>query len=202
MPMEEKIDLTVDGWQSRYDDGKTGWDRGESNPMLMRWLKIQTLTPCRILVPGCGRGHEVITLAAAGFDVTAVDFATSAVDHLRDELDRRSLKATVIQSDLFALDHHHCFDAIYEQTCLCAIDPNRWGTYEQLLACWVKPGGQLFAMFMQTDKQEGPPFGCDLPTMQTLFGSSNWDWMGDPVEVSHPTGMHEMGSVLTRQESK
>lgn len=71
-----------DEWQQRDDEGETGWDRGESSPALIRWLDDGDLTPCRILVPGCGRGHEVVELASRGFDVTALDFARTPVREL------------------------------------------------------------------------------------------------------------------------
>lgn len=197
-----KSDLSAAGWQSRYDEGKTGWDRGEANPMLTHWLQSDRLQPCRILVPGCGRGHEAIVLAQAGFEVTAVDFAASAVEHLMAELEQRNLNATVLQSDLFACSHAGEFDAVYEQTCLCAIDPSQWETYEQLLACWLRPGGNLFAMFMQSDQPDGPPFSCELPRMKELFHAKAWHWHDEPVRVEHPMGMHELGCVLTRQENE
>lgn len=197
-----KSDLSAVAWQRRYDDGRTGWDRGEPNPMITQWLGSRELQPCRILVPGCGRGHEAVSLAAAGFDVTAVDFAPSAVSHLRDELDRRGLQANVVQSDLFVFEGDDQFDAVYEQTCLCAIDPSQRETYEQLLARWLRPGGRLFALFMQVERTDDPPFPCDLSSMRTLFGSRNWNWMGDPVRITHPMGMHELGCVLSRQELK
>jgi len=52
--------LTRCYWQGRYREGSTGWDRGVPSPTLEGWLRDGTLAPCRILVPGCGRGHEVV----------------------------------------------------------------------------------------------------------------------------------------------
>lgn len=63
-------------WENKYHNSEIGWDRGEMSPALNHWLK--ELTPCRIAVPGCGRGHEVIELARRGFDVTAIDIAEPA----------------------------------------------------------------------------------------------------------------------------
>ncbi|MFN3194119.1 MAG: hypothetical protein ACE361_26660 [Aureliella sp.] len=50
-------DLSAAGWQQRYDDKQTGWDRGEPNPALLKWLESNALPPGRVFVPGCGRGH-------------------------------------------------------------------------------------------------------------------------------------------------
>ena len=88
-------------WQARYDAGTTGWDRGGPSPALSGWLQSGDLTPCRILVPGCGRGHEVLALAEAGFQVTGIDYAPSAVQAVRDALASRGLTAVIEQADLF-----------------------------------------------------------------------------------------------------
>lgn len=53
-----KSDLSQSGWQERYDAGKTGWERGDANPALTTWLDAGRLQPCRIQIPGCGRGYE------------------------------------------------------------------------------------------------------------------------------------------------
>ncbi|QDV13073.1 tellurite resistance protein TehB [Rosistilla oblonga] len=193
--------LSSTDWQARYDAGKTGWDRGEPNPMLGRWMASGELQPGKILVPGCGRGHEVIALAEAGFEVTAIDFADAAVQSLSDELKRRDLKANVVQKDVFAYCPSRSFDAVYEQTSLCAIHPSQWATYQQLLACWLRSGGQLFALFMQSGTAGGPPYSCELDTMHELFAKPTWHWSDSKTRVEHPTGMHEIACVLARKET-
>jgi len=58
---------TREFWDARFQSGETPWDRGDASPQLAAWLAAGTLAPCRILVPGCGSGHEVALLASAGF---------------------------------------------------------------------------------------------------------------------------------------
>lgn len=195
-------DLSSAAWQARYESGKTGWDRGLPSPMLSRWIAAGALEPCRILVPGCGRGHEVLALAEAGFEVTAIDFADDAIASLTQQLSRRGLAADIIKADLFAFESTVPFDAIYEQTCLCAIHPSRWQTYEQRLASWLRPSGKLFAMFMQSDQPDGPPFSCELGKMRELFHPAKWDWLTEAQRVEHPMGMHELACILQRLETE
>lgn len=190
-------DLSSSFWEGLYAEGKTGWDRGGLNPMLREWLAGRELAECGILVPGCGRGHEVIALAEMGFRVTGVDYAESAVRTLRTELARRGLDATVVQADLFQFCPAVPFDAIYEQTCLCALEPAQRSAYAQSLARWLRPGGKLFALFMQTGKPGGPPFHCPLEEMRELF-QAGWRWVSEPKRVDHPAGLHELGCVLER----
>jgi len=50
-------------WEERYIKGETGWDRGSASQAAEAWLKHLRHTPCRLLAPGCGFGHEVIYFA-------------------------------------------------------------------------------------------------------------------------------------------
>lgn len=164
-------------WEQRYQQGKTGWDRGKCSPNLIKWLEQGELKPCRVLVPGCGNGYEVLEFAQRGFDVVAVDIAPSAVGNVNSMLAKHNLTAQIIEADLFQLDFTgQPVDAIYEQTCLCALAPTQWQDYEQWLYQSLKEGGKLYAQFMQTGKAGGPPYHCDMSEMKTLFATSRWEW--------------------------
>jgi len=91
----------MNDWEERYQQGETGSDRGSISPALHTWLDSGALKPCRILIPGCDRGHEVVALARLGYDVTAVDIAPSATAHLQQQLVDAGVAATVICDDLF-----------------------------------------------------------------------------------------------------
>jgi len=164
-------------WESRYQAKTTGWDRGKTSGNLLAWIENKDLKPCRILVPGCGNGYEVLTLAEKGFDVTAVDIAPTPIANLQKALDDNKLSAELIESNFFSLDYSdNGFDAIYEQTCLCALPPSEWSNFEQWLHNSLKTGGKLYAQFMQTHAEGGPPFHCDMTEMKQLFSDKRWDW--------------------------
>lgn len=187
-------------WEQRYRADKTGWDRGQASPALRHWLQQGLLPAGRLLVPGCGHGHEVAELIRAGCRVTAVDIAAQPVMRLKAQLDTLGLSADVVQADLLHWEPAEPFDAIYEQTCLCAIEPDFWADYEQRLASWLLPGGHLLALFMQTGRTGGPPYDCPVPDMRTLFDGARWQWPDEPVlEVPHPTGLIEKGYALVRR---
>ncbi len=180
-------------WEDLYQTEKTGWDRGGTSRNLLNWLDSKALQPCRILVPGCGNGYEVLTLAEQGFDVVAIDIAPSAVSNLHKALDNNQLKAEVIHSDFFSLDFtNHPFDAIYEQTCLCALQPKQWSEFEQWLHQSLKPEGKLYSQFMQTHQDGGPPFHCDMNEMRALFSNERWQW----VSEDEPLKKHELSQKL------
>jgi len=186
-------------WESRYRHGAIGWERRGLNPAFLAWRESGALTPCRILVPGAGRSLEPLALAESGFDVTVVDAAPTAVATQRARLDRIKLAARVEQADLFAWDPERPFDAIYEQTCLCALPPALWPNYARRLHRWLRPDGSLFVLFTQTEGTAGPPFHCDLDAMRRLFAAPGWTWpVGLPARIDLPPGRSEQPAVLRR----
>lgn len=193
--------LNEDFWEQRYQQHQTGWDRGGPSPALLHWLDLDALPQGRALIPGCGRGHEVVHLAANGHAVTAADIAHTALDELRETLEARQAQARLIHADLLAWQPDEPFDLIYEQTCLCAIDPSAWSAYAARLASWVRPGGTLAVLFMQTQRDGGPPFHCPMDQMRQLFGLEHWHWQDDQaaLRVTHPNGHHELGYLLQRR---
>ena len=192
-------------WEQRYQQGETGWDRGGSSPALIQWLKQAAIkTGDRVLVPGCGRGHEVITLAQHGVWVTAIDIAPSATEYLQQQLkalpEHTRQYVNVILGDLFAFQSSKYFDVIYEQTCLCAIESSQRSDYAKCLQQWLKPKGLLLAQFMQTSVEGGPPFHCDLLQMRQLFSDELWNWpQAEPLFVPHHHGRFELGYALQKR---
>jgi SAM-dependent methyltransferase len=183
---------TINEWEQRYQQGKTGWDRGKISPNLTYWLENKKIQPCRILVPGCGNGYEVLHLAEKGFDVIAIDIAPTAVTNLNKMLAENQLHANVIQADFFNWNPEQAVDAIYEQTSLCALSLDLWVAYEHCLYQWLKPNGKLLAQFMQTGSKEGPPFHCDISTMLDLFSITRWKWSKEQyTEAIHSGEKHE-----------
>ena len=199
---------TREFWDQRFAEGNTPWDRGESNPQLHAWLKAGALQPCRILIPGCGAGYEAATLAAAGFEVTALDYSPEAIARTRKLLDAQGLQATVIEADALSWQPGRPFDAVYEQTCLCALYPDQWRTYADQLYRWHRPGGTLFALFVQflrpdaaQGQIQGPPYHCDIHAMRALFPDPLWSWPKPPYpRTSHPRGLAELAVILARRE--
>jgi SAM-dependent methyltransferase len=187
-------------WEEKYRAKTIPWDRGAVSPALLGWLEDGAVSPGRILIPGCGRGHEALELAQRGFQVTALDIAPTALEHLASELHAAGVEAERVCADALTWQPSQPFDAIYEQTCLCAFDPAHWAAYEQQLFNWLRPGGQLFALFMQVERAGGPPFHCALPDMQTLFSAERWQWPDTPPgRVAHPDNIFELATVLTRR---
>ena len=108
-------------WEERYAQGEAGWDLGGPCPVLRDVLEGEYAPPqgARFAVPGCGRGHDVRLLREHGYDATGFDFAVEPGDLPIERL------------DVFDIGRRHpaSFDAIFEYTCYCAIDPARRAEY-------------------------------------------------------------------------
>ena len=193
-------------WDLRFAEGNTPWDRGAANPQLGIWLASQVLKRCHILVPGCGSGYEVVELARAGFDVTALDYSPLAIERTRASLKAAGQHAALVEADALSWLPQRPYDAIYEQTCLCALYPDHWRAYADQLHRWLKPGGKLFALFVQFPRPgaadgaiEGPPYHCDINAMRALFPDPLWSWPKPPYQrTTHPRGLAELAVILER----
>lgn len=199
---------TASFWQQRFEAHDTPWDRGGPSPQLGAWLAAGVLRRGQsVIVPGCGAGHEVAALAAAGCRVTALDYAPAAVELTRQRLHAAGLQADVQCADVLQWQPGAPCDAVYEQTCVCALHPDAWTAYSARLYAWLAPGGTLCALFMQARRDgaahgliEGPPYHCDVHAMRALLPASRWDWPKPPYEsVPHPRGWAELAVALTRR---
>ncbi len=184
-------------WNQRYVDQDTPWDRGESTPALVRLIEHLT-QPATVLVPGCGRGHEVIDLAKQGFEAIAVDIAPLALKQLEDRLLAEDLEVRLEQDDLLTYTPPGPIDAVFEQTCLCALPPSSWSDYAACLARWLRPGGTLAASFAQTRKVDAPPYHCDLDQMKELFPAPLWSWHEQELRVPLVGEFYELAYLLIR----
>jgi SAM-dependent methyltransferase len=127
----------------------------------------------RVLVPGCGFGHDVRALAAQGAEVVGLDIAPSAVEGARRF--PRVADERYEVGDLFALPEpmRGAFDWVWEHTCFCAIDPARRADYVAAVHAALKPGGRLLAIFYldpgNASPEEGPPFEVSVAELDRLF---------------------------------
>jgi len=195
-------------WQDLFERGQMPWDRAGVNPQLEDWLASGALSPCRILVPGSGSGYEVVALAQLGFDVTGLDYAPAAIARAQKALDAAGAKALLVEGDVLSWQPDRPFDAIYEQTCLCALHPDDWRPYAERLWNWLRPQGRLFALFVQYLRPSaadgtiaGPPYHCDITAMRALFPEPQWAWPKPPYpRTTHPAGLAELAVLLRKHD--
>ena len=161
-------------WQRHYDENDLGWDLGEVAPPFVSLLESNTITPGKTLVPGCGRGHEVIFLAENGFDVTGVDYSKGAVNHLNSVIQERQLSSQILYLDFFTLDSTHdgLYDLLIEHTFFCAISPIQRPLNVSTVTRALKKNGMIAGLFYHTEQEGGPPFNTTRHDIIKHFSDS------------------------------
>lgn len=181
-------------WEARYQSGDMPWEKGEASPGLVDFLAAHPELPRgSVLVPGCGTGHDARIWAKAGFNVTGLDLAPSAIRLSRERTVAAGLKAEFRLANFLDDAPFARFDWIFEHTLYCAIDPTRRDDYVRAVLRWLKPGGQFLAVHYVIRDTDGPPFGCTQPELMDRF-SPHFELKQGWVPRSYPnrTGLELM----------
>jgi 16S rRNA (cytosine967-C5)-methyltransferase len=149
------------------------------------WVQdLAASLPARLLGPGEGRtvldlcaapGGKTMQLAAAGWQVTALDAGAKRLQRMQENLTRTGLSAELVQADALQWEPAGPFDAVLLDapctatgTCrrhpdvLHRIGPRQIAELAQLQAAlleraqrWVKPGGHLVYATCSLEREEG-----------------------------------------------
>lgn len=174
-------------WEAHYRAGDMPWDKGHGHPALELWLSKNRLAG-KILVPGCGSGHDVRILSAdPDAFVTGLDIAPGAKSVA--DAHAKAGNEVYVTADFLsgAAVPEGVFDAVFEHTLFCAILPSLRYDYEKAVAKALHPGGLFLAVFYCDPSHGGgtePPFGCSMEEIGNLFGN---DFEVLSEEVAHPT---------------
>jgi SAM-dependent methyltransferase len=133
-------------------------------------LNEQTLAPeTRVLVPGCGRGHDASAWAKMGFETTGMDLSEIALANARQKYETLPNLA-FFPGNFLEEKPQEPYDLIFEHTLYCAIEPSRRDEYAKALDHWLKPSGLFLAIhFIFPLTEEGPPFGASKEEITRRF---------------------------------
>ncbi|KAJ5675660.1 hypothetical protein N7462_008557 [Penicillium macrosclerotiorum] len=186
------------GWSTLWDSGESDlWDRGEASPALADILgqEQELFHPItedgrrkKALIPGCGRGYDVVMFALHGFDAYGLEISDTAVKEAEAYADIE-LKApspynfsswqpeshspgsvAFFRGDFFSsnwdfkggVDETTKFDVVYDYTFLCALHPEQRLKWAASMSRILKPGGLLVCLefpLYKDPKLPGPPWG-------------------------------------------
>ncbi len=157
-------------WEEIYQNDDAGWDLGQPSPPLLAFLSEGILPQGkRVLVPGCGTGHELPVLAAAGYTVIGVDLAPSAVSTAEQRLADAGLTGTVYEADVLDTDCQLEVDWIFDQTFFCALRPDQHSQYCEAIDRVLITGGELWTVNMRTKFTNRQPYDCAPETYITML---------------------------------
>ncbi|MCW1429638.1 RsmB/NOP family class I SAM-dependent RNA methyltransferase [Novosphingobium sp. JCM 18896] len=167
--------------------------------------------PARVLGAGEGRraldlcaapGGKTLQLAAAGWQVTALDISAKRLERLRQNLDRTGLTAEIVAADALKWEPEAKFDAVLLDapctatgTCrrhpdvLHRIGPRQIAEMAELQAAllaraagWLDPGGRLVYAVCSLEREEGEERAAEVtltrdPIELPGFASTPEGWL-------------------------
>lgn len=161
-------------WEGHYREEDTPWDLEGPAPPLRELLEgeFETWKEGPLLVPGCGRGHDVAYLHERGWDVIGLDLAPTALAWAKERYGS-SERLRWVKGDFLDPPSDASLGGLFEHTCFCAIPPDQRRDYVEAAARWLRPGGVLVALFFldppKNLAEEGPPFGVSMAEISELF---------------------------------
>ena len=163
-------------WEACYQEGNTPWDKGHPAPLLDELARNRPdIFKGRVLVPGCGLGHDARWLVEQDCEVTGLDIAPSAVARAKEH--DPSGRVRFVQGNLFDLpaDLRGAFDMVWEHTCLSAMPPELRPSYAAGMVSALKPGGCIVGVFYMNPDMDpgemGPPFGLSVDELIAMWAA-------------------------------
>lgn len=130
-------------WSSLWEERYTPWDRAIPSVALRDLLvsrpdlvppASQSAQRPRALVPGCGRGHDVLLLALAfGYDVVGLDYAAGAIKEAAANQEAVEARLRAGDEELTALYHGTTDGQVKGQV--------RWATGDFFDDAWLEECG-------------------------------------------------------------
>ncbi len=198
---DDSIPSAENGWEKHWAKNHTPWDAGASAPALEALMKSSRWNDKkhsgRALIPGCGRGYDVATLARYGWEAWGVDLAPSLKPHFEQLMAQQPRELAgrchLVLDDFFASKVNglpEAFDLIWDYTFLCAIPRERRMDWKRQVLRRLAPDGTLvtllFPVIEGADLTVGPPYPLDPAEIESLLRPELQLVELKAVDKSHP----------------
>ncbi|TAQ83924.1 hypothetical protein B7494_g7752 [Chlorociboria aeruginascens] len=186
-------------WDTLWAENFIPWDQGSAHPALIDALSHRTDllgSPVmkdssgterrkRALVPGCGKGYDVLVFASFGYDAWGLEVSETAIKAC-EELEKETRQAdeyqvknrdvgkgavNFIHGDFYGTEWQgqasDRFDVIYDYTFLCAMPPDKRPEWALRMSQLLSPEGRLFCIEFPTYNRPavgGPPWAVRKET--------------------------------------
>eukprot|EP00871_Galdieria_phlegrea_P003366 jgi/Galph1/402/GphlegSOOS_G5185.1 len=154
----------LEGWDDCWKSGITPWDRGASLPILVELCEKNAFPNGFALVPGCGRGYDVLTLATESRTAIGIDCSEEAkkqAEQLRDARGVPAERAQFFVGNFFDFPFEQ--KVIYDLTFFCALAPEYRSLWAQRMRSIIRQDGELATVVFPIGEYEGgPPYAMSL----------------------------------------
>lgn len=124
-------------FQMPYDNGP--------DQHLIELVESGRIPSCRAIDLGCGTGRNALFLAERGFQVTGVDFASSAIEKARQRAEAADLMAEFVVDDLTNLHNvTGSFDFLVDAGVMDVLHPKFRDLYVENVLSLTHPGSRFF----------------------------------------------------------
>lgn len=183
--------MQSDFWHERWQRGELGWHLEGVNPLLERyWSRLGVDAGATVLVPLCGKSHDLLWLARLGHPVIGVELSAIATEAFFAESGLipavvenppfRRYRADALEilcGDFFDLEPEHLpvVGAVYDRAALVALPEDLRSRYVAHLKALL-PGAKkslVISFDYPQHEMEGPPFSVGAEQVEKYFGASH-----------------------------
>ena len=192
-------------WRKNWRAGVTPWDAGTSPPALRSLVDRGAVPSGRILVPGCGTGYDLSTLARTDREVVGIDLSEDARKAFVAA--HPELPGSVIYevADFFSYAPARGFDFVWDYTFFCALDPDQRTSWSRAMQRLVNPGGVLATLLFPFEDPisgtQGPPWPVNTAMVRSCVEDGFEELETTDVGRTHPGREGKERLVLWRREA-
>ena len=219
--------MEAEFWLTRWQQGRTGFHQNGVEPLLAKhWPTLDVVAGSSVLVPLCGKAHDLLWLAAQGLNVVGIEISPLAAQQFFDEHGLKATQETVdygvwwradgisiLCADIFQVPASvfaNC-TACYDRAALVALPAAMRAAYVQAVYGALPAGSRSLLITLDYPQQQrnGPPFSVPHTEVQSLFADQqlqqleNRDILAQEPKFAQQgvTRMHTNVYMLTRPPS-
>ena len=181
MVTTQQAPVTSDEFDSIYaaasgDTALVPWADDRPHPALVTWLNAvaPSLIRCggRVMVVGCGLGHDAREIRRRGYDVTAFDYSSTAIDWAK------SIEPDVADcfhvADLFDLPSkwRHRFDLVVEVNTIQSLPPEQRPDVVAAISELLSTHGAMLVICRGAEESVPAESGPPWPMTEAELGSA------------------------------
>lgn len=204
--------MTQEFWLGRWAENRIGFHRESVQPLLLEHWGEVAPSRGRVLVPLCGKSHDLVWLAAEGHEVVGVEISPLAAEAFFHEqgLTRspvrhgfESGRIRFLVADFLNLDPALTgrFPLAYDRAAMIALPAGVRPRYASKLKELLEEQSDILLIAREYDpsSMEGPPYAVGEEEVRSLFGGFAVERLGDRDCLAEEPRFRERGLSWMRE---